>query len=169
MSRLLLLAVLSGLGGGWIVFSPAWGEKPSSGDGQSKNSVVAEMTSPRALYLLRCSGCHRANGEGSPSGGVPPLPGYFGPMAADPDGRLYIAHVPGVSAARLNEAQLAKVLNYLIDEWGQQPDRVTPDYFTVKELRALKATPVQDIVEFRRGIVKRMEEEGSPVAEYPWP
>lgn len=171
MLRALYLTLLAGASIGWIFFSPAWGEKVAVGTnaGQSENSVVAKMTSPRSLYLLRCSGCHQVNGAGSPGGGVPPLPGYLGPMAADPEGRIYIAHVPGVAAARLNDLQLVEVLNYLIDEWGEQPNGEKPRYFTVEELRDLQATPVQNVVEYRRGIVQRMEEEGLPVADYPWP
>ncbi len=136
---------------------------------QSENIVVSKMKSPQALYRLRCSGCHQVNGMGSPGGGVPPFPDYLGPMASDQEGRIYIAHVPGVMSARLNDDQLADVLNYLIDVWGENADGTRPKYFTAKELEELKAVPVQNIVEYRRGIVKRLADGGHPVADYPWP
>ena len=100
---------------------------------------------------------------------MPPFQGYLGPMANDPEGRVYIAHVPGVVSARLNDGQLVGVLNYLIDVWGEDANGVRPPYFTVEELKDLKATPVNNIVKYRRNIVSRLEEEGHHIAEYPWP
>ncbi len=163
------LAILGACAGLSVSSLPAFAEEANSAYVQSENKVVAEMKSPRSLFLLRCSGCHQASGGGSLGGGVPQFQGYLGPMANDPEGRVYIAHVPGVVSARLNDGQLVDVLNYLIDEWGEDTQGDRPPHFTVEELQALKAVPVNNIVEYRRAVVARLAEQGHPVADYPWP
>ncbi len=165
-SFLAILGVCVGLS---VSSLPAYAEDASGPYVQSENKVVAEMKSPKSLFLLRCSGCHNANGSGSLGGGVPQLEGYLGPMANDYEGRVYIAHVPGVVSARLNDKQLVDVLNYLIDEWGEDPQGDRPPHFTVEELQTLKSVPVNNIVEYRRAVVARLAEQGHPIAEYPWP
>ncbi len=134
-------------------------------DGHDK--VVRKMTSARSLYMLKCSGCHRVDGEGAPEAGIPPFPGFIAPLARNSDGRVYIAHVPGIVGSRLSNEQLTDVLNYVIDEWAGEDASETPR-FTVEELTALREVPVTNIVEYRRGVVNQLIESGDPVADYPW-
>ena len=49
---------------------------------------------PRINYLLHCGGCHLPDGTGSPPE-VPSLHGEIGALAALPEGRRYLARVPG--------------------------------------------------------------------------
>ena len=124
--------------------------------------------SPRGLYILRCSGCHQPDGSGSIRAGVPPFPGYIGAFAGDEEGRLYITHVPGVIGAGLDNEDIARVLNYISERWAEDNGKnIRP--FTKEEIDRLRAEPVNDVVAFRRGIVKRLEAEGVPIADYPWP
>lgn len=124
--------------------------------------------SAKAAFLLKCSGCHRPDGQGVLSGGVPPFPGFIGALAADPGGRAYMLHVPGVTGSGLKDADLAAVLNYLLDEWSALPAgrirRFTPD-----EVAALRAQRIDDIVSYRRTLVARLRKSGAPIADYPWP
>ena len=85
------------------------------------DKVVRKMTSPKSLSMLKGSGCHRVDGKGAPEAGIPPFPGFIAPLARNPDGRVYIAHVPGIVGSRLSNEQLADVLNYVIDEWAGEP------------------------------------------------
>lgn len=126
----------------------------------------AEPPSTTALYLLKCSGCHRADGAGAPDAGVPPFPGFIGTLANDPAGRRYILHVPGVAASGLSDEDLTRVLNYVLDVWGA---RSRPQPFTPAEVARLRAAPVGDIVGYRRTLVARLRKAGAPVADYPWP
>lgn len=133
------------------------------------DTVVRSMTSAKSLYILKCSGCHRIDGTGAPAAGIPPFPGFIAPLARQPDGRIYIAHVPGIAASRLSDEQLVDVLNYVIDEWsGEESAEATPR-FTVDEFSALRAVPVSNVVELRRDVVAQMKDAGEPVADYPWP
>ncbi len=122
----------------------------------------------KALYLLKCSGCHRADGQGAVQAGVPPFPGFVGALASDPAGRTYMLHVPGVMGSGLGNPDLARVMNYLLDTWSAVPaDRIPR--FTSQEVERLRAVPVNDVVNYRRGVVARLRKSGAPVAEYPWP
>lgn len=128
--------------------------------------AAADGHSAKFNYLLRCSGCHDRDGTGLPRAGIPALPGYIDAFAGDDDGRTYITHVPGVVATGLNDAEIAAVLNYVIDEWGD-PSRIEP--FTEAEVTRRKAIPVSDVVAYRRQIVQRLKTGGVAIADYPWP
>jgi len=147
----------------------------TSADGQvsvgldSHDQVVRGMRSAKSLYILKCSGCHGTDGSGAPAAGIPPFPGFIAALARHAEGRVYIAHVPGVIASRLSNEQLVKVLNYVIEEWSGEEDTSSTPRFTVEEFAELRAVPVDNVVEYRRDVVRQMQESGEPVADYPWP
>ena len=120
------------------------------------------------LYLLKCSGCHRANGQGASDAGVPPFPGFIADLARDPGGRTYMLHVPGVVSSGLSDADLTGVLNYLLDRWSSGP-AAEARRFTPQEVATLRAVGVNDIVSYRRTLVARLRKSGAAIAEYPWP
>jgi mono/diheme cytochrome c family protein len=64
-------------------------------------------------WTLRCGGCHGIRGQGTP-GHVPRLAGFVGHFTRHPEGRDYLMRVPGVVRARLDDARLAAVLNWLL-------------------------------------------------------
>lgn len=130
--------------------------------------AVAQPMSARSLYLLKCSGCHNADGSGAADAGVPPFPGFIGALAADPQGRTYMLHVPGVKSSGLNDADMASVLNYVLDKWAGEAKARAPG-FTASEVARLRAVGVDDIVTYRRALVARLQKSGAPIAEYPWP
>lgn len=81
----------------------------------------------RANYLFSCRGCHLADGSGVPPE-VPSLRNSLGKLAASPRGREYLMRVPGVLQSRLNDEQLADVINYILTEFNAEtlPDNFTP-------------------------------------------
>ena len=154
---------------GWSIPYATRADEQASRSLQTQDAVVGSMSSPKSLYILKCSGCHGINGAGAPAAGIPPFPGFIAPLAQHPEGRVYIAHVPGIAASRLTDAQLVDVLNYVIDEWSGEEDIASTPRFTVDEFSKLRAVPVTNVVEFRRDLVTQMTEAGDPVADYPWP
>lgn len=146
----------------WIALLLAGGLAQGAQAGQ-----VSAMSSPKAMYVLRCSGCHNADGQGAASAGVPPFQGSIGRLAADAEGRRYIMSVPGIAGSGLNPHQKAEVLNYVLDRWGERPQQAAR--FTAKEVERLTAQRPSDIVTFRRRIATRMQKQGIGLAEYPWP
>lgn len=121
----------------------------------------------QANYLLRCSGCHGPDGSGAPAAGIPPLPGFISAFTADEQGRTYLMHVPGVVSTGLNDREIAAVMNYVVDRWGNARQPFTR--FTPEEVTHLRAIEVADVVAYRRDLIKRLQAEGQPVAAYPWP
>jgi mono/diheme cytochrome c family protein len=75
------------------------------------------MAGPRSDYLLHCAGCHRPDGTGLPPG-VPSLVGPLGSIAATPQGRDYLARVPGAAQAPLSDEELTAVLNWVLLEFN---------------------------------------------------
>ena len=122
----------------------------------------------RTLYLLKCSGCHRADGQGAADAGVPRFPGFIADLARDPGGRTYMLHVPGVASSGLSDADLTGVLNYLLDRWSGAPAG-NVKRFTPQEVATLRAVAVNDIVGYRRTLVARLRKSGATIAAYPWP
>lgn len=102
---------------------------------------VESFNGPRADYAFRCKGCHGFAGEGTP-GHVPRLDGFVGLYTRLPDGRDYLMRVPGVARARLDDARLAAVLNWMLATYGG--DQVAPGFapFTADEVGAARHWPL---------------------------
>lgn len=83
----------------------------------ANNAPDPEKLSPRMNYVLHCQGCHLPDGSGM-KGKVPDMRGELGLFARLPEGRDYIGRVPGAANAHLSDAQLARVLNWLVLEMG---------------------------------------------------
>lgn len=126
--------------------------------------VLAGALSPHASYILQCSGCHLLNGEGAPEAGIPTFPGSVGLIAGADIGRTYMMHVPGVVSASLSDAEIAEVVNYVLDSWGDGAA-----HFTAEEVTRRRAIPVGDVVAFRREVAAELATEGITIADYPWP
>ncbi|WP_336268517.1 c-type cytochrome [Vreelandella arctica] len=123
--------------------------------------------SPHVNYSLHCAGCHGQNGTGVEHAGIPPFPGFINRFFEDEEGRLYLMHVPGVVGAGMPNNDIASVMNYLVDRWGQADQKV--NYFTEEEVDNLRSQEVADVVELRRSITQRLASEGVELPEYPWP
>ena len=121
---------------------------------------------PEQNYILKCSGCHTMDGTGSIAGGIPPLPGYLGAFMADTEGRVYLMNVPGVASSGLSHQELATLMNYLNQKWGD-PEHTKP--YTRKEVANILEKPLADVVKYRRDIVAKFHREGIETGSYPWP
>ena len=89
----------------------------------------------RVNYLLHCGGCHRVDGRGLPPE-VPSLVGTIGPLAGTAEGRDYLARVPGAAQAPISDAELAAVLNWVLEAYNT--DTLPLDYqpLTAAEISA---------------------------------
>ena len=76
-----------------------------------------------ADYRLQCEGCHLASGEGGAD--IPTLHGV-GALLGRPGGREYLARVPGVVNASVDDARLAALLNWVLERWSAS---VLPEEF----------------------------------------
>ena len=118
-------------------------------------------TSAHGLYTLHCSGCHGRDGAGSKTGRVPPFTGVVGHFAGETEGRRYLVLVPGVANAGLSNADTARVLNYVVEQWGERAPRRA---YTPAEVGAIRKSRVDDIVALRGEIVGALARRGVRVA-----
>lgn len=148
MSRSLALAALLALLG---AAASAAGESPSAGP-----PIYAGV---RADYAFRCKGCHGFSGEGTP-GHVPRLDGFVGLYTWLPEGRDYLLRVPGAARARLDDARLAAVLNWMLDTYGR--GRVAPGFaaFTAEEVAAARRRPLLNQKAVRARLIAELRAKG---------
>jgi mono/diheme cytochrome c family protein len=116
--------------------------------------AVAEQ-SLLSSYTLHCSGCHRADGAGVPDKGIPDL-ADAGLYAGTPDGRAYLAQVPGISQSRLDDAAAARMLNYVLTRFSavHLPADFRP--YTAAEVGVLRAGKASDASRRRQVLLARL-------------
>lgn len=105
-------------------------------------------------WALNCQGCHQPEGAGLP-GSTPPLRGLVARFTATPEGRAYLARVPGVAHAPLSDAQLAELLNWMLLRFD--PEHVSADFrpYDAAEVAALRARPLrQEASQVRARLVR---------------
>lgn len=129
--------------------------------------LSAQEYSASVNYQLRCAGCHGQDGMGVPNGGIPPFPGFIDGFFQHEPSRLYLMHVPGVNSASLSDNEIAQVMNYVGEQWGEPGAERRP--FSAEEVKQLRSTEVQDLLVLRRAVTAEMLTKGMPVPDYPWP
>jgi hypothetical protein len=102
-------------------------------------SAAAAAPGPEEDYVLHCSGCHRLDGSGAP--GVAPRLQGLGSVLNAPGGRDYLVRVPGVAQAPLDDARLARLLNFVLRELADSP--AEPPY-EADEVGRLRRSPLRD-------------------------
>lgn len=115
---------------------------PASAADYMPGQPLERFANARADYAFRCKGCHGFAGEGTP-GHVPRLAGFVGLYTHLPEGRDYLMRVPGVARARLDDARLAAVLNWMLATYGQ--GQVAPGFapFTADEVGVARRHPLR--------------------------
>ena len=93
---------------------------------------------PAEQYQLHCSGCHGPEGRGVP--GTTPSLHDLAPLAETPEGRAYLARVPGVAQAPVDDAALAE-LTWVLREFSQA--ELQPPY-SADEVGRLRLHPLRD-------------------------
>lgn len=100
---------------------------------------AADEPSDLERYRLHCSGCHGEDGRGTP--GVTPSLHGLARLAESADGRSYLARVPGVAQAPVDDDDLAALLNWVLAEFSQPP---LAQPYSAEEIGALRQNPLRD-------------------------
>jgi len=110
-------------------------------------------------WALRCGGCHGIRGQGTP-GHVPRLAGFVGHFTRHQGGRDYLMRVPGVVRARLDDARLAAVLNWLLASLS--PDQVAAGFapFTAAEIAGARRAPLPEPQKTRARLIADLQAMG---------
>lgn len=106
-------------------------------------------------YMLQCMGCHLPDGSGGPPD-VPDIRGEMGCMLSVPGGREYLVQVPGSSQAPLSDAELAAVVNYMLETFNA--DTLPADYapLTEAEVTAWRDAWLPDVAAVRQELMARL-------------
>lgn len=111
---------------------------------------------PAVLYVLHCQGCHGPDGEEIP-GRVPALAGSMARFLSVPGGREFLARVPGVAQAPLSDADVARLLDWMLRRFdaAHVPEGHLP--YRADEVARLRRAPLVHVAETRRELVAAME------------
>jgi mono/diheme cytochrome c family protein len=131
--------------------------------------AIAALAAPAALhaetpqvdYMLQCQGCHRADGEGTP-GSVPPLRGLVGRFLEVPGGREYLVRVPGSAQSPLDDAELAALLNWMVERFGPVDPVTGFAPFSADEVARVRTPPLTEVEPVRRELLRRMDPPPEP-------
>ena len=117
---------------------------------------AAQAWSPETNYRLHCEGCHLADGVATP-GQVPALAGSVATFLRAPDGRAYLARVPGVANASLSDADLAALLDWTLRRFdaADLPADFAP--YTAAEVAHWRAQPLVDVTATRTKLLESIE------------
>ena len=115
-------------------------------------------------YMLHCQGCHLPQAEGFP-GKVPRINGFVGYFLGAREGREYLIQVPGVATAKLDDAEVAELMNWMIDTFSgaTRPQNFVP--YTAAEVARLRRSPESDPAITRARILRDLAAESSALAE----
>src|SRR5215469_2544877 len=108
-------------------------------------AATAWATPPDQLYTLNCWGCHQPQAQGIP-GSVPRLANSMGYFLHVPEGRAYLAQVPGVATAPLSDEEIAQVLNWMLLTFSrpQLPDHFAP--YTATEIHKYRTRKLIEVI-----------------------
>ena len=120
-----LYAALAGIGGLWLC-------------------DMAMAFEPSVNYMLQCMGCHTPDGSGA-AGRVPSMRSTLLPFSAVAAGRQFLVQVPGASQSTLSDAELADLINWMIENLGNEPRSVVFKRFTAAEVASYRRKPLVEV------------------------
>lgn len=111
----------------------------------------------RLQFVRYCSGCHHQDGSGSPEFGVPSMRGLLGQFLQVPGGRAFIVQVPGVMNSALGDAEIARLMNWLLPAISAPTLPAGFQPYTAAEIARLRTTRPADVPATRAKLVEQIE------------
>jgi len=134
-----------------VVIALALGAPPTAASASGEAYAGARLD-----YALHCMGCHRADGAATP-GKVPALRRAARFLAAE-GGRAYLVQVPGAANAPLDDAGLARVLNWILTGLAAESlpsGGFTP--YTPQEVARLRDEAAEPVSTRRRALLESLQ------------
>jgi mono/diheme cytochrome c family protein len=116
----------------------------------------AQAVEPSVNYMLHCMGCHTPDGGGEP-GRVPSVRNTLVVLASKPAGRKFLIQVPGSAQSRLSDAELAEVLNWMVDNLSAQPAQHPVQRFNAAEVARYRHTPLVAVQAERQRLISGVQ------------
>ena len=138
-------------------------QKPAPGNEAPQTPIAQAGYSVATNYQLQCAGCHLGSGEGSARNDTPKMSGFVGNFLRVEGGREFLVRVPGVAQAALNDAQIAELLNWILDPQHGMAGASTPAGFqpyTAEEVARVRHNALLNLPGTRAGLIARMRAQG---------
>ena len=112
-------------------------------------TTAGELNPQRAQfhYQMSCQGCHAPDGSGANA--VPRLRDQVGYFLATEAGREYLVRVPGSATSALSDADLAEVLNWIMQQFAGASAVANFEAYTPQEVGSLRRHPLNEVVQYR--------------------
>jgi hypothetical protein len=119
------------------------------------SAYAEESSSPRINYILHCQGCHLPDGAGTAKK-VPPLKNEVGRFLHVPGGREFLIQVPGTSQSPLTDAEVAAVLNWILENFSKEqlPADFVP--YVSEEIALYRQPPLTNVSAVRAELMKKI-------------
>ena len=120
----------------------------------SLDTFAAGNYTPKVNYTLHCQGCHLVDGSGT-EGKVPALKNEVGRFLGVKGGREYLIQVPGTSQSPMSDAEIAEVLNWILENFST--DELPADFvpYTTQEVSNVRLQPLIDVSAVREELLAR--------------
>jgi mono/diheme cytochrome c family protein len=127
------------------------------------SSAASAADFVRQSYLLHCAGCHLPDGSGSAPNDVPSLHGIPGQLVQVPSGREFLAQVPGIVYSSLSDAEVAEILNWVLQQYSaaELPKDFVP--YTAAEVAHYRAVRPASIMKVREHVLADLAARGIAV------
>jgi hypothetical protein len=113
----------------------------------------AQALEPSMNYTLQCMGCHTPDGSEVPDR-VPAIRATLLAFAGMPAGRQFLVQVPGAAQSTLSNAELAELLNWMIENLSIDTGRFTR--FTEEEVAGYRKQVIVDVRATRKRLLSAM-------------
>jgi len=105
-------------------------------------------------YQMSCQGCHAPDGGGAAD--IPQMSGHVGNFLQTQVGREYLVRVPGSATSALSDADLAGVLNWIVQEFSGDSARDDFERYTEAEVGRLRQHPLNEVEQYRADILAQL-------------
>jgi cytochrome c553 len=143
-------------------------QKPAPGNEMAQTPIAQAGYSSATNYQLQCAGCHLGSGEGAPRNDTPRMSGFVGNFLRVEGGREFLVRVPGVAQAALSDAQIAELLNWILDPQHGMAGASTPADFrpySAEEVGKVRRNALLNLPDTRAALIARMREQGIAIED----
>ena len=115
--------------------------------------TAASAYEPVVNYQLHCMGCHLADGSGQ-AGRVPSIRRTLVLFSQSPQGREYVARVPGVAQSPLSSEDTATLLNWMARNLSDLKLPAGFSDYSAAEIQRLRVHPLVTVKPFRARLLR---------------
>lgn len=123
----------------------------------------AEQTRERFHYQLFCQGCHSPEGTGYR--GVPALKDFVGFYLEEPEARAFLLRVPGVANAPLDDAALARLMNWIALRFAGSSLPATWQRYSAQEVAEFRGQRIDRLPQYRAALLERLRTDNPEIPE----